>query len=123
MRYLCLAYYDEQKFEALPKAELDAIVIQCAARDEALRSTGKLVIVGSLGSPRSSRAIRPRKGHASITDGPYLETKEQVGAFFILEAADLDDALAVASLHPAATLGEKIGWGIEVRPIEGFMQP
>ena len=68
-------------------------------------------------------SIRPRKGHASITDGPYLETKEQVGAFFIVEAADLDEALAVASLHPAATLGEEIGWGIEVRPIDGFMQP
>ena len=123
MRYLCLAYYDERKFEALPKAEFDAIVSRCAARDEALRNTGKLVIVGSLGSPRSSSAIRPRKGHASITDGPYLETKEQIGAFFIVEAADLDEALAVASLHPAATLGEEIGWGIEVRPIDGFMQP
>ena len=118
MKYLCLAYYDEEKFAALPKAELDAIVSQCAARDAALRDTGKLVMVGSLGDPRSSTSIRPRQGRASVTDGPYVETKEQVGAFFIVEADDLDEAIAVASLHPAATLGEAIGWAIEVRPIE-----
>ena len=122
MKYLCLAYYDEAKFAALPKVELDAIVSQCAARDAALRATGRLVMVGSLAEPRSSTSIRPRQGRASVTDGPYLETKEQVGAFFIVEADDLDEAIAVASLHPAATLGEAIGWAIEVRPIERVIE-
>lgn len=55
-----------------------------------------------------------------MTDGPYAEAKEMVGGFFIIEAADKDEAVRVASLHPAATLGECVGWGIEVHPI-GFL--
>ena len=57
-----------------------------------------------------------------VTDGPFAETKEQVGGFFIIEAQDLEDAVRVASKHPAALLGEQAGWGIEVRPIEMFEQ-
>jgi hypothetical protein len=58
-----------------------------------------------------------------VTDGPFTETKEQVGAFFLIEAQDLNEATRVASHHPAAHLGEQVGWGIEVRPIDYFMQP
>ena len=57
-----------------------------------------------------------------VTDGPFAETKEQIGAFFIIEARDLDEAAEVASLHPAARLGENVGWAIEVRPIDHFEQ-
>ena len=57
-----------------------------------------------------------------MTDGPYAEAKEMVGGFFIIEAADKDEALRVASLHPAATLGEDVGWGIEVHTIGFFAQ-
>jgi hypothetical protein len=67
--------------------------------------------------------VRPRNGRVSITDGPFAETKEQVGGFFIVEAKDLNEAIRVASMHPAAHLGEQVGWGVEVRPIEGFEQP
>ena len=66
--------------------------------------------------------MRPRKGKVSITDGPFTETKEQVGAFFIIEARDLDEAVRVASNHPAAHLGEQVGWGLEVRAIDMFEQ-
>jgi hypothetical protein len=55
-----------------------------------------------------------------VTDGPFVETKEQVGGFFIIEANDLDEAIRVASKHPAANLGETVGWAVEIRPIEGF---
>ena len=55
-----------------------------------------------------------------ITDGPFIETKEQVGGFFIIEARDLDEAIRVASNHPAANIGEQVGWAVEVRPIEGY---
>ncbi len=51
-------------------------------------------------------------------DGPYAETKEQLGSFFIIEAEDLDEAIQLASMHPAAQLNEHLGWGIELRPIE-----
>jgi hypothetical protein len=118
MKYLCLAYYDEKKFEALSKDEVSAIVSQCHAHDEELHASGQLVMVGSLGAGRASASLRPRNGKTSVTDGPFAETKEQVGAFFIIEARDLNEAIRVASKHPAAVLGEEVGWGIEVRPIE-----
>ncbi len=59
----------------------------------------------------------PRGGKPQVTDGPYAEARELVGGFFIIEAADKEEAVRVASLHPAATLGESLGWGIEVHPI------
>jgi hypothetical protein len=120
MKYLCLAYYNEKAFEALSKAEVDAIVSRCPSYDEALRNSGHLVVQASLGSPRATITVRPRNGKPSVTDGPFVETKEQVGGFFIIEARDLNEAIRVASKHPAANLGEQVGWAIEVRPIEMY---
>ena len=118
MKYLCLAYYNEKAFDAMPRAEVDALVSQCPAYDEALRSSGHLVIQASLGSSRATTTVRPRNGKPLVTDGPFIETKEQVGGFFIIEARDLNEAIRVASKHPAANIGEQVGWAIEVRPIE-----
>jgi len=120
MKYLCLGYYDEKKFDALAKAERDAIVSQCPRYDAALRESGRLIATASLESPRAGKALRPRKGKVSVTDGPFTETKEQIGSFFIIEATDLDEAVRVASNHPAAHLGEQVGWGLEVRAIDMF---
>ena len=61
--------------------------------------------------------IRPRNAKVVITDGPFVETREKVGGLFIIEARDLNEAIRIASLHPAAHLGEDLGWAIEVRPI------
>lgn len=122
MKYLCLAYYDEQAFEALPAGELDALVSQCPAHDAALRATGRVVAQASLGPSASSRCLRPRRGSPTVTDGPFAETKEQVGGLFIIEAKDLDEAVRVASKHPAANIGAHVGWGVEVRPIENWEQ-
>lgn len=122
MKYLCLAYYDEKAFEALPKPEVAALVSQCPPHDAALRASGHLVMQASLGASRESMSLRPRGGKVSVTDGPFAETKELVGGFFIVEARDLNEAIRVASLHPAAHLGERVGWGIEVRPIGFFLQ-
>jgi hypothetical protein len=118
MKYLCLAYYDAKKFDALPKDELDAIVSQCPPHDEALHKSGHLLSVASLEPLEKAMSIRPKHGRPSVTDGPFTETKEQVGAFFLIEAADMNEAVAVASRHPAAHLGEQVGWGVEVRAIE-----
>jgi hypothetical protein len=120
MKYLCLAYYNEKAFEALPSAEVDALVSQCPGYDEALRNSGHLVIQASLGSTRATTTVRPRNGKPMVTDGPFVETKEQVGGFFIIEARDLNEAIRVASKHPAANIGEQAGWAIEVRPIEMY---
>jgi len=120
MKYLCLAYYDDKKFDALSKDEVQALVSQCPAHDEELRRSGHLVVQASLGALKATTTIRPRNGKPWVTDGPYTETKEQVGGFFIIEARDLNEAILVASKHPAALLGEHVGWAVEVRPIEFF---
>jgi len=120
MKYLCLAYYDEKKFNALPKADFDAIVSRCPAFDEALRNSGHLIVQASLQATNATMTIRPRNGKPMVTDGPFAETKELVGGFFIIEALDLNEAIRVASKHPAANIGEQAGWGIEVRPIDFY---
>jgi len=117
MKFLCLAYYDEKKFAALSAAEVTALVSQCPAHDAALHDSGRVTLIASLEATPQSVSVRPRNGKPVVTDGPYAETKEQLGSFFILEAADLDEAVALASRHPAAHLGEHVGWGLEVRPI------
>lgn len=123
MKYLCLAYYDPASTDALPKSELAAIVKQCPPHDEALRESGRLVLQASLGKPTATRVIRPRRSRkGQVMDGPFTESKELVGGFFIIEAADMDDAVRVASLHPAANIGEEIGWGIEIWPIGRLMR-
>lgn len=120
MKYLCLAYFDQAKLEALSEQEMAALESKCPAYDEALRATGQLVMQGSLAMPSTGASIRPWRGTPSMTDGPFIETKEQIGGLFIIEASSLADALIVASNHPASRLGEAAGWGIEVRPIESL---
>ena len=118
MKYLCLGYYDERKFDALTQDEIAALAPACRPHDEALRQSGRLVEVGSLGASKDSVSLRPRNGKVTVTDGPYAETKELVGSYFIIEAENIDEAIRVASLHPAARMNEHLGWGIEIRPIE-----
>jgi hypothetical protein len=116
MRYLC--YYDQKKFDALSKSDLEAVGPACRPHDEALRNSGRLILVGSLALPPSSRTVRPVNGRPSVTDGPYADTNEPLGAFFMIEAENMDDAVEVASKHPGAHLGKYFGGGIEVRPID-----
>jgi len=118
MHYLCLCYYDQKKFEALSESELAALGPACQPHDEALRRSGHLIMVGSLALPSASRSLRPGSGGPSVSDGPFAATEEPVGAFFLIEAREMGEAIEVASSHPAARLGERLGWGIEVRPIE-----
>ena len=118
MKYLCLAYYDEKKFETLTKADMAEIGRKCAPFDGELHRSGHLLEVGSLALTKDSVSLRPNQGKVTVTDGPYAETKEQLGSYFLIEARDLNEAIQVASLHPAARLNEHLGWGIEIRPIE-----
>jgi hypothetical protein len=123
MKYLCLAFYDEDKLAALTPAQIDSLGKDCGPYDAALRGSGHLVSQASLGPREAAATIRPRQGRPSVTDGPWTESKEQVGGFFILEARDLNEAILVASRHPAAHLNEHLGGGIEVRPLEMYEQP
>ena len=115
MRYLCLAYGSEEHMKALSKAEFEALVAKCKVHDEELRRTGKVLSTESL--EWATTTIRSRGGKVVVTDGPFVETKEKAGGLFVIEARDLNEAIRIASLHPAAHLGEALGWAIEVRPI------
>ena len=118
MKFLALAYYHEKTFEKTTPEEMKAIVAKCEPLDAALNATGKMELVASLAATKETVSVRPKNGKAIITDGPYVETKEQLGSFFLLEAENMQEAVKLASMHPAAVLNESMGWGIEVRPIE-----
>ena len=115
MKFVCFAYGDQSKMEALSKEQFEAMVAQCKVHDAELKATGKLVSATSL--EWAAKTIRPRKGRPAVTDGPFIEAKEVVGGLVIIEAENLDEAVKIASLHPAAHIGDGVGWGIEVRPI------
>jgi hypothetical protein len=118
MKFLCLAYYDEKKFATLTESDMAAIGRECRPHDEALQRSGRVLEVASLAATKDSVSLRPRNGKVVVTDGPYAETKEQLGSYFVIEARDMKEAIEVASKHPAARLNEQLGWGVEIRPIE-----
>jgi hypothetical protein len=112
MKYLCLVYYDEKKLDAMSKSEYDALVGEALAYREVLRNSGHYIVSDGLESVQTATTIRIRNGKLSITDGPFADTKEQLGGFMLIEARDLNDAIRVASKIPPVRLG-----CIEVRPL------
>lgn len=121
MKYLGLAYFTPEKFAAMAPDDVQALVSQCPALDEKMRATGKVLVSASLGDLDHWKTLRPRSGKTHVTDGPYTETKEVIGGLFIIEADSPDEALHVASLHPAATLGEEGGWAVELIPMDFYL--
>ena len=117
MKYLCLAYEEERKLSAMSRSEWDNLRLETLAYVEELRKNGYLISAEALQSIRTASTVRVRGGKASIMDGPFAETKEQLGGFFLIEAKDLNEAIQVASKWPSARLGS-----IEVRPIEGSLK-
>ena len=115
MKYLCLVYHEEPKVEALPQSEYDAIVDEVLDYREELRSSGHYIESSPLEPVRMATTIRVRKGQVSITDGPFAETREQLGGFYLINATDLNDAIRVVSKMPPARLG-----CIEIRPLKEF---
>lgn len=120
MKYLCLAYYDPAELAAMAPADMKALVSQCPPKDAQLKATGQLRVSASLGEP--AIRLQPRGGKTQKIDGPFTETKEVVGGFFIIDAANADEAIKTASLHPAATLGEQASWRVDIHPIDFFEQ-
>ena len=112
MKYMCLGYYDEKRFEAMTDAERDAFMDACFAYDDVLRAKGHFLRGEGLESTRTARAVRVKNGKPLVTDGPFIETKEQLGGVIILEAKDLDEAIQLISNHPGIAAA-----GFEIRPI------
>ena len=121
MKYLGLAYFTPEKFAAMAPDDVKELGSQCPALDEKMRATGKVLISASLGDVENWKTLRPRNGKTRITDGPYTESKEVVGGLFIIEADSHDEALRIASMHPAATLGEEGGWAVELIPMNFYL--
>ena len=118
MKFLCLGYHDESVMAAMSDGEREAFIDECLAFDERLRSTGRVIDGQSLHSAATARTIRFRGGKASATDGPFAETKEQLGGFLVLEADDLDHVVRLMSDVPCG----RLGGGMEIRQIhEGFL--
>jgi len=113
MKYLCLAYEEESKLNILSKSEWDALRKETLSYVDELRKNGYLLSAEALQSVRSAATVRVHSGNVSVTDGPFAETKETLGGFFLINARDLNEAIQVAAKWPSARLGS-----IEVRPIE-----
>ena len=113
MKFMFMIYHDESVLDALPEGEMQALVDSALDYDEELRRSGHYIVSNALQSAGTARTIRVRPGKIAITDGPFAETKEQLGGFFLIEARDMDEACAVASRFPPARVGI-----IEVRPVQ-----
>jgi hypothetical protein len=118
MKYLCLVYIDEKKLNALSKSEMNALVADALAYDEELRKSGHYIVSNALQRVETATTLRPRNGEVSITDGPFAETKEQLGGFILIDAKDLNEALHLAAKIPPGRIGS-----IEVRPVKELKQP
>ncbi len=112
-RYLCLAYEEEARLNALSASEWESLRNATLAYVAELDAKGHLISTHPLQSAGTAVTVRVRQGRLSTTDGPFAETKEQLGGYFLIEAADLNEAIQLAASWPSARLGS-----IEVRPIE-----
>ena len=118
MRYLCLIYSDEKQWETMSEADMQAVMGEYFAFTDAIKKSGHYVAGDALKPTQTATSVRVRNGKLSTTDGPFAETKEQLGGYYLIEARDLNDAIQVASRIPSARMGT-----IEVRPVEVFDQP
>ena len=112
MKYICLIYSDRGKIDALPESEQQAILGEYMAFTQSIRESGHYVAAERLAPVKRARTIRSRNGQVAVTDGPFAETKEQLGGFYLIDARDLDEATEIASSIPGTRLGT-----IEVRPV------
>lgn len=117
MKYVCLGYIDERHWEKLPEHERNAVMDQCFTYDEELRRRGHFAGGEALQGRESAVTLRFRDGGVSLTDGPYAETKEQIGGILVLEARDLNEAIQLMSRHPGVRVGP-----FEIRPAADLAQ-
>jgi len=117
MKYLFLSYRDEKPLEAMSTSERDAFENACWANDDMLRQSGHLLVVEKLPGRHTATTVRVWNDKVSVTDGPFVETNEQLIGLFFINARDLNEAIHLASKMPQAR-----GGPIEVRPMMGFDQ-
>ena len=113
MKFMFMIYHDENVLDAMPEKERQPLVDSAIEYAEEIRRSGHYIVSDALQRARTARTIRVRAGKVSTTTGPFAETKEQLGGFFVIEAKDMDEACAVAAKFPPARVGV-----IEIRPVQ-----
>lgn len=116
MKYLCLVIVDENKLSAMSESESQTLDDESLTYDEILRKSGHLLAAQALEPVSAAATVRLRNGRVSVTDGPFAETKEQIGGFILIEARDLKEAVELASKIPVLRVG-----AIEVRPVRELL--
>lgn len=112
MKYLLLCCHEEKKWDSMSKSECDSVMEETMAYCETLKQSGHLLAVEQLEPIETAMTVRVQNGNLSVTDGPFAETKEQLGGFFLISARDLNEAIQVASKFPSVRFGT-----MEVRPV------
>lgn len=112
MKYICLGYLEPGKFEGMTEDEQHAMLDECFEYNDYLRANGHVVAVVPLQPPETALTLYWKNGKVATIDGPYAETKEQLGGIHILEARDLNHAIQLISQHPGMKYGS-----IEIRPV------
>jgi len=111
MKFVCLGYIEPGKFENMPENERNAAVDSCFSYDDVLRRNGHFAGGEGLQPPGTAATLHFRNGKVVVTDGPYAETKEQLGGILVLEARDMKHAIELMSKHPGVRMGP-----FEIRP-------
>jgi hypothetical protein len=111
MKFVCLGFIDETKFAAFPPEDAQRMMEECIAYDDELRRGGHFLGGEALDSARLAATLKTKDGKVVVTDGPFAETKETLGGILLLEARDLNHAIALMSKHPGVKMGP---W--EIRP-------
>ena len=117
MQYMCLIYDDEKIWTSMPEDESKAVMGEYFAFTESIKESGNYVAGDALQPTGTATTVRIREGKTLVTDGPFAETKEQLGGYYLIDAKDMDEALAIAARIPSARYGS-----IEVRPVMVFEQ-
>ena len=113
MKFICLGYYDKGKFDGMTEGEQNVMFDICFAYDDHLRANGHWAGGEALQPAETARTVSWKNGKVATTDGPYAETKEQIGGILILEARDMNHAVQLMTQHPAV----KYGSIFEIRPV------
>ena len=119
MKYMLLTYMDEQKWLAMSEAEQLAEMVKCEPHVKRCVAAGKVLSGAPLHASSSATTVRVRKGQRLLTDGPFAETREQLGGYTLIEALDLDEAVEIA----AGFMGDDSWVTIEVRPVVDYTMP
>ena len=112
MKYFCFGFFDEAALAQIPQADAQTMRENCLAYDDLLRQGGHVLAGEALDSPQNAVTLRMKDGALQVTDSPFVETKDPLGSILLLEARDLNHAIALMSKHPAL----KIGKVFEIRP-------